>query len=270
MLSEGKGLQVLGLKPSEVVGQSAFGVYSDVPEIVRNIRRALKGDEFTAVVPVGELFFETWYSPMRDQNGEVSGVIGVAIDITERKRTEEELRLLSSVAEQSTEGMAVVDLEGNLLFVNNAFAAMHGYTADELAGKHLSVFHTPEQIPSVEAANRQIQQTGEFSGEIWHVRRDGTTFPTLMYNSLLRDEKGNPIGMIGTVRDITERKKMEEQLMVTDRLASIGELASGIAHELNNPLTSVIGFSDLLIGKKDLPDDIKEDLKIINRESTTH
>jgi len=60
---------------------------------------------------------------------------------------------------------------------------------------------------------------------------------------------------------------MEEQLIVTDRLASIGELSSGIAHELNNPLTSVIGFSDLLLGKKDLPDDVKEDLRVVNREA---
>jgi len=59
---------------------------------------------------------------------------------------------------------------------------------------------------------------------------------------------------------------MEEQLIVTDRLASIGELSSGIAHEINNPLTSVIGFSDLVLGK-DIPDDVKEDLRVINREA---
>jgi two-component system NtrC family sensor kinase len=71
---------------------------------------------------------------------------------------------------------------------------------------------------------------------------------------------------MGASIDITERKRMEEQLMVTDRLASIGELVSGIAHELNNPLTSVIGFSELLLGK-DMPDDVKEDLRTINKEA---
>jgi signal transduction histidine kinase len=64
----------------------------------------------------------------------------------------------------------------------------------------------------------------------------------------------------------TERKGVEEQLLITDRLASIGELASGIAHELNNPLTSVIGFSQLLLGK-DIPDDIREDIKVIYNEA---
>ncbi len=140
------------------------------------------------------------------------GIVVIARDITERKRAEAQLRLLSSVVEQCSEGVAVSTLEGNLLFVNDAFAAMHGYGPEELVGKHLSIFHTPEQMPSVEASLQQIKETGKFSGEIWHVRRDGTGFPGLMQNSLLRDEAGNPIGMIGTLRDITELKRMEESL----------------------------------------------------------
>ena len=139
-------------------------------------------------------------------------VVVIAREITERRRAEGRLRLLSSAVEQSSEGMAVSDLAGNLLFVNNAFAAMHGYGPEELVGKHLSVFHTPEQTPAVDAANQQTRETGEFSGEIWHVQRDGTVFPTLMHNSLLRDEGGTPIGIVGTLRDITERKRAEETL----------------------------------------------------------
>ncbi|RLC86856.1 MAG: hypothetical protein DRJ03_07605 [Chloroflexi bacterium] len=146
-----------------------------------------------------------------------------------RKRAEERLRLLSSATEQSTEGIAVVDLEGNILFTNRAFAAMHGYAPGKLIGKHLSIFHTPEQMPSVEKANRQIRETGEFSGEIWHVRRDGTIFPTLMHNSLLRDEAGNQIGMIGTIRDITERKRAEQALRTRERFL---ECLSGVAQQL--------------------------------------
>ena len=152
--------------------------------------------------------------------GDVNGkrfVIAVSRDITERKRAEERLRLLSSAVEQSSEGIAVSDLEGNLLFVNNAFATMHGYTLKELSGKHLSVFHSPEQMSSVEASTRQVQETGAFSGELWHTRRDGTLFPTLMHNSLIRDEEGNPKGMIGTVLDITERKQAEEALRESER-----------------------------------------------------
>jgi signal transduction histidine kinase len=82
----------------------------------------------------------------------------------------------------------------------------------------------------------------------------------------VRDEKGGIFGVLVVFWDVTDQKQMQEQLILTDRLASIGQLASGIAHELNNPLTSVIGFSELLL-ERDLPDDIKEDLEIVNREA---
>jgi len=81
------------------------------------------------------------------------------------------------------------------------------------------------------------------------------------------NETGEVVASVHVARDITERKKMQEQLLTNDRLASIGELVSGVAHELNNPLTGVIGFSELLAGRKDLPDDAKEDIKVINREA---
>ncbi len=140
------------------------------------------------------------------------GIICVADDITGRKIREEKLRRLSSVVEQSSEGLALTDLDGFVLFINNAFALMHGYTPKELLGKHLSIFHTHEQMPAVKAANQQIKESGSFSGEIWHVRKDGSVFPSLMQNTLFNDETGNPAGIIGTIRDITEIKKTEEDL----------------------------------------------------------
>jgi two-component system, LuxR family, sensor kinase FixL len=137
-------------------------------------------------------------------------------EIVRREQVERGLRLFSSAVEQSSAGIAVADLDGHLLSVNNAFARIHGYEPEEILGKHLSIFHTPEQMPSVEAANQQIQETGHFSGEISHVHRDGTAFPTLMSNSVLRDEAGEPIGIVGTLRDITERKKAEEALRLSE------------------------------------------------------
>jgi signal transduction histidine kinase len=80
------------------------------------------------------------------------------------------------------------------------------------------------------------------------------------------NENGDVKGSVHVMRDISERKQMEQQLMLTDRLASVGELASGVAHELNNPLTSVIGFSQLLM-EGEIPDNIKEDLSLINSEA---
>jgi len=89
---------------------------------------------------------------------------------------------LSIAVDQSSEGIAMSDLEGNLEYVNKAFADKHGYAPNELIGKNLSIFHTHQQLPSVEQANRQLRKTGVFKGEIWHLRRDNSVFPALMHN----------------------------------------------------------------------------------------
>lgn len=155
-------------------------------------------------------------APIRDDNGSIIGIVTVFRDITEQKRVEERLRLLSEAAEQSTEGMAVTDLKGDLLFLNQAFASMHGYIPEELVGQNLLAFHNEQQMPSLEAANRIVREHGQFSGEIWHTRIDGSTFPGLMHNSLLRDGEGRPIGLISTLRDITDIKRVEDELRQTN------------------------------------------------------
>ena len=89
-LSEGKGLKALGLEPGKVVGRSVFEVYRDVPEILEHVRRALGGEEISSPVQVGPLAFEAFYGPLRDEDGGVLGVIGVAADVTGRKVLEEQ------------------------------------------------------------------------------------------------------------------------------------------------------------------------------------
>ncbi len=143
-------------------------------------------------------------------------VDGLEKKARERAKLDDRMQLLLLAVEQSSEGMAVVDLDGNLEYLNDVFARMHGYTVKELTGKNLSILHTPQQMPSVEAANRHINKTGNFKGEIWHVTRNGTEFPTLMHNSLLRDDTGNPIGIIGTLRDITDLKGKEAEIKASE------------------------------------------------------
>ena len=155
-------------------------------------------------------------APIRDDNEGIIGIVTVFRDITEQKRVEERLRLLSEAAEQSTEGIAVTDLDGDLLFLNHAFAAMHGYVPEELVGRNLRVFHNEQQMASLDAANRIVREHGQFSGEIWHTRMDGSRFPGLMHNSLLRDREGKPMALIATLRDITDIKRVEDELRETN------------------------------------------------------
>ncbi|MFH1722444.1 MAG: PAS domain S-box protein [Candidatus Altiarchaeota archaeon] len=136
-------------------------------------------------------------------------------DITEHKQSEEKLRRLSSVVEQSSEGMAVADLEGNLLFVNPAWADMHGYeSGKELLGKQLKIFHNQEQLErDVTPFNEKVKEKGSHTDEVGHIRKDGTPFPTMMTTTLLKDEQGKPYAIAGIAKDITNRKIAEETLI---------------------------------------------------------
>ena len=100
-LSEGKGLKKLGLRPKEYVGLSVFEAYKDFPMIISSIRRAMNGEEHTTTVKVGDLFFETWFSPAIDENGKIFGVYGIASDVTHQKNVENELLNAKEEAEKS-------------------------------------------------------------------------------------------------------------------------------------------------------------------------
>jgi rsbT co-antagonist protein RsbR len=112
---------------------------------------------------------------------------------------------------------------------------MHGYTADELVGKNLSMFHTEEQIQQeVIPFNNLVMEKGSHQDEMGHRRKDGTTFPTWMAVALLTDEDGNPAGLAGTMRDITEQKQVEEerarfqQSLIDAQQAALRELSTPI------------------------------------------
>lgn len=210
--------KTVGYEYDELIGKKVhiFAHSESLPRVEKNIKQILDGKILKhiekSVRKDGSFsYMELHESRITLPDGK-AGIICVANDITERKIREEKLRRLSSVVEQSSEGLTLTDLDGFIIFINSAFALIHGYTPKELLGKHLSVFHTPEQMPQVEAANKQIKEFGSFNGEIWHVRKDGSVFPSLMQNTLFYDETGNPAGIIGTLKDISEIKKTEQDL----------------------------------------------------------
>ncbi|MCF7824683.1 MAG: PAS domain S-box protein [Candidatus Marinimicrobia bacterium] len=151
---------------------------------------------------------------MHYEKGKKEYAFGIFSDITERKQAEKELHKLSSIVEQSFEGIALADLEGNLTFTNSSWNRMHNYEPDEeLIGKHLNIFHNQEQLEQeVIPFNQEVMEIGFNTGEVGHIRKDGTPFPTLMNTTLLKDEHGKPYAIAGMAVDITERKHGEQAL----------------------------------------------------------
>jgi two-component system NtrC family sensor kinase len=178
--------------------------------------------------------------------------------------SEEKLR---QIFESVTDGISVIDLEGIITDANQRTVEMHGFSSkNELLGKSVFELLAPREHKRIETNLKKAIEEGAISGVEYALLRDGSEFPGELSINVLKDAQGNLFGHITIARDITEQKQQNERLMSTDRLASLGELAAGTAHEFNNPLTSVIVLSQLLMERK-VPNDIREDLKLINSEA---
>ncbi|HEU4847065.1 MAG TPA: PAS domain S-box protein, partial [Rubrobacteraceae bacterium] len=159
-LSEGKGMGALGLEPGEVVGRSISEVFGGVPGILEDVDRALAGETLSAVREVDSRTFEMWYSPVRANTGEVTGVTGVSIDITDRKRAEEELKesagRFRSTFENAPIGMALVSLDNHYRQVNQAFCDMLGYSQEELLSRRTFDITHPDDLEASIARTRAL------------------------------------------------------------------------------------------------------------------
>jgi PAS domain S-box-containing protein len=154
---------------------------------------------------------------------------------------------------------------GRYLEVNRAMEKITGYSRKELLRMRISDLYVhPEEREAV--LKEVVSMRGKTTKELSFRKKDGTEIVVLDTETPVRDSTGEVVHFDGILEDITERRRMQEQLILTDRLASIGEVSSGIAHELNNPLTAVIGFSEMLLDRA-VPDDIREDLDTIYSEA---
>ena len=157
----------------------------------------------------------------------------------ERARLVEESRRLVRAVESTEEAVIITDARRRIVFANTAFMRTLGYRRDEVIGRDaLEVAgHLPEPV-------EQFQETllrRSWRGETVAQRKDGTTIPILLNASLIRDADGRVQGAVAILEDISEAKSFQEQMQRADRLAAVGELAAGIAHEINNALAAIFG-----------------------------
>lgn len=144
-------------------------------------------------------------------------VVSIVRDLTARKLAERELRQFRTMTDNAVFGCATADVAGTVRYVNRAFAEVHGYEPDELIGRHISIFHTEEQLQSVAEFNNSLKATGTANiTEIGHVHRDGTEFPMLMGGITLNNEQGVPELLVVSAIDIRDRKRFEDALLESE------------------------------------------------------
>jgi len=168
-------------------------------------------------------------------------------DITDQKSATEKMAFQSSLLDQVHNGVIVVDLKYTILYWNKYAQELYQWTSDEAVGKNIVDLLSPEElINTVDKNFKKLNREGHWEGEFNVKRKDGTTIPAYIVNTLLKDTNGIPIGYIGISTDITERLRLEGELFQFEKMQTIGQLAGGIAHDFNNQLSGIAGYAHLL------------------------
>ncbi len=170
-----------------------------------------------------------------------------------KTRTQNErLALFARVVASSPDAILLADLDERIHHCNPGTTRLFGYREADLVGKHVSSVLGVASLASLRPG--QPEGTGEWDRELRLPRRDGSYFPAEVHVSLVADDDGQPLGSTTIVRDLTGRKELEQQLVQSEKLRSVGVMASGVAHQMNNTLASVVGQADLVLNTTDDPE----------------
>ncbi len=271
------GARMSGYSSDELVGRPFEELIypDDVAGVAARYEREIAGEDL--VTP--NIYRVRW------KDGSVRWVEGIGIsiewegrraslsfveDISEKKLVEDALmeseRKFRSLFETSRDFMYIGTLDGKLLDYNTAGKLFFGYTDEEIARLNLrDLYAYPEERDAFVA--RVVREGSVENYEIKLKKKDGTVIDTLVTVTLKKDGQGNAVGVQGTVKDITQMRRLERQLMQTEKLSSLGTMISGIAHELNNPLTAIMGNAEILSRNTTLPEEITRRLDVISKES---
>jgi len=253
--------QVLGYDPAELIGQSPFRRFhpDDVAPVLAAFGRSLESrqpadvtlrylngqGEFVWLQSTGSLLF--------DEKGDITGAVVSSRDITARKKAEEALQeseeRFRSLAESTSDWIWEVDADCRFTYVAPRIEKMLGYRPEEVVGKTPFDFMPPEEAERVGAAYRRIAASKmPFSFlENVNLHKDGSRVVLETSGVPILDAEGNFLGYRGVDHDVTHKRVLEAQAIRGNHLSSIGELAAGVAHEINNPITGIINYAQILV-----------------------
>ena len=240
--------------------------------------RAIRGGEVIAERPDGtRVPFMAYPTPLHDASGRLVGAVNMLVDLTARKEIDEARSLLNDTLEQRVEertrqltealtklreserrfrlfvgsvtdyAIFMLDTEGIISNWNAGAERIKGYRADEIIGRHFSVFYTPKDLED-EVPHHALMtaaRDGKFETEGWRVRRDGSRFWANVVIDAVHDDTGELIGFAKVTRDMTERRAVDEQLRQSQKMEAVGQLTNGVAHDFNNLLATIVPSLEL-------------------------
>src|SRR5271157_3629623 len=249
--------QVTGYSRDELIG-SDFSDYFSEPEKAREGYKNVFTNGFVKDYPLAihhksgnitdVLYNATVYN---DEAGEIQGVFAAARDVTARNESDEKVRQQAELLDNAREAITLRDLDNRIIYWNKGSERVYGWKAEEVMGKIAHEVFFKEPSPQPLEALKIVKEKGEWNGEMQHVNKNGDEIIVDTRWTLMYDREGNPESILVINSDITEKKKLESQLYRAQRIESIGTLAGGMAHDLNNILTPILLSVEII--KEKLP-----------------
>jgi PAS domain S-box-containing protein len=280
-----KNIELIGYSKEELTSTPFINfVHPDDREVTlgRHLKR-IRGEElpgvnvFRIIDKAGNIKWAEVNSVLISWEGRPA-ILNFLNDITERKQAEGALRQSEekyrNVLENIEDGYYEVDIAGNFTFFNDSMCQIYGYPREELMGMSDRQYTDQENAKKLFQAFNKVYRTGESTEELdWEIiRKDGARRSIEASVSLIEDSSGNRIGFRGLIRDVTERKRAEEekatlqeQLRQSQKIEAIGRLAGGIAHDFNNLLTVIKGYSQLSLIELKEGDPLKGNIEEVKK-----
>ncbi len=243
--------RVFGYAPEEIIGSSILrlippDLHHEEQDILRKLRAGERIEHFetTRIRKNGERFaVSVTISPVKDATGRVVGASKILRDVTERRRIEESRYRLAAIVDSADDAIISKDLNGIIRTWNEGAYRMFGYTSDEMAGQSILRL-IPEHLRGEEDEILRKLRAGQRIEhyETMRMKKSGDLFEVSVTISPIKDGKGNVIGASKIARDISDSKRMERLLLESEKLAATGRMAAAIAHEINNPLESLMNL----------------------------
>jgi PAS domain S-box-containing protein len=260
---------IIGSGPSPIVADG------EMLALIREGEIVPPGGQLIPLIAKSRILGILWTVPDPDEEDDgrvqqLAASLALAADVLlldeeERQRREREQMLATALATMQ-QPVLITGLDRRVLYANAAAVDEYGFGVEEFGGLPLD-----RLIDSWVPARRVTPDgptlvTGTWAAEHIHRRKDGTKFPASVLLSSIRDESGAPVGQVVAVRNVTEEHRLQEQLRQTEKLAALGELVAGVAHELNNPLAGISAFAQLMMDDE-LNEEHHESVRLIKREA---
>ncbi|VVB84741.1 Chemotaxis protein CheY [uncultured archaeon] len=199
----------------------------------------------------GIIYLDLLITPIGEKENAVSGYLVQVQDITVRRRAEEQIREQAALLDKAQDAILVRNLEGSITYWNKSAERLYGWAAEEVISKNANelLYKDIEELSQPIKVQKIVIERGEWSGELHHVTKDGREITVESRWTLMHDNEGKPKSILVINTDITGRKKLEEQFLRAQRMESIGTLAGGIAHDINNVLAPIMLSLELLSEK---------------------